>query len=88
MVELAAGDRVVFFTDGITEACSPDRPGAEGRSAEQGADEFGETRLLELIAGHRHEDAEQLQEMILGTVGEYCRGHWDDDATLIVLAVE
>jgi phosphoserine phosphatase RsbU/P len=88
MLELAAGDRLVFFTDGITEACSPDQPVGDGRSAEQGADEFGETRLLELVAGHRHEDAEELQEMILGTVGEYCRGHWDDDATLIVLAVE
>jgi phosphoserine phosphatase RsbU/P len=86
--ELAAGDRVVFFTDGITEACPSEQSGAEHRSVDQVADEFGETRLLELIAAHRQESAEELQGAILKAVGEHCSGHWSDDATLIVLAVE
>jgi len=74
--ELAPGDRVVFFTDGVTEASGPDD------------EEFGEARLLELLEQHREANAEELQKAILNAVGEYCQGHWQDDATLIVIAVE
>jgi len=31
--------------------------------------------------------ASQLQERILVSVNEFNRGHWQDDATLLVLAV-
>jgi phosphoserine phosphatase RsbU/P len=80
--ELAPGDRLVLFTDGVTEASSPARPGEEDE------DEFGESRLLPLLRQHRQADAEELQRVILKAVGDYCRGHWHDDATLIVVAVE
>lgn len=70
-----AGDRVVFFTDGVTESC------------DDGGDEFGEARLLQLLQEHRAASASQLQERILASVGEFSRGHWQDDATLLVLAV-
>lgn len=73
--QLAPGDRVVFFTDGVTESCD-----AEG-------DEFGEARLLQLLQEHRAASASQLQERILASVCEFSRGHWRDDATLLVLAV-
>ena len=73
--QLAPGDRVIFFTDGVTEAC--DVAGAE----------FGETRLLHLLQQHRAASAFQLQERILAAVGEFSSGHWQDDATLLVLAV-
>jgi phosphoserine phosphatase RsbU/P len=74
--ELAPGDRVVFFTDGVTEASSPDE------------EEFGEARLLRLLTDNRGVRAEELQKMILQSVGAYCRGMWNDDATLIVVEVE
>ena len=75
--ELAQGDRVVFFTDGVTEACGPDEE-----------EEFGEARLLDLLGQHRDADAEELQRAIVTAVGEFCRGHWHDDATLMVVAVD
>lgn len=85
--QLAPGDRLVLFTDGISEACAP-LPVAQEQSAQLEAEEFGESRLIELIAGHRQERAAELQTTILKAVGEYCQGNWSDDATLIVLAVE
>ncbi|HTU33770.1 MAG TPA: SpoIIE family protein phosphatase [Candidatus Acidoferrum sp.] len=92
MQQLVPGDRLVFFTDGITEACAPEAgaplSGAQRQSVSVDAEEFGESRLIELVVERRQEDAEELQRTILRTVGEYCRGNWTDDATLILLAVD
>jgi sigma-B regulation protein RsbU (phosphoserine phosphatase) len=74
--QLAAGDRIVFFTDGVTEASGPNE------------EEFGEARLLRLLEDNRDVRAEELQGVILKSVGEYCRGLWNDDATLIVVEVQ
>jgi sigma-B regulation protein RsbU (phosphoserine phosphatase) len=73
--DLAPGDRVLLFTDGVTEACNPD------------GEEFGDARLLQLLEQNRELSAEHLQRKILSVVAEFCRGHWHDDATLIVIAV-
>ena len=73
--QLTPGDRVVFFTDGVTESC------------DAGGDEFGEARLLRLLQEHRAASASQLQERILASVSQFTRGHLQDDATLLVLAV-
>jgi sigma-B regulation protein RsbU (phosphoserine phosphatase) len=74
--QLAPGDRVLFFTDGVTEA------------GDHAGEEFGEARLLNLLQEHRAAAALALQEKILTAVGEFSRGHWQDDATLLVLAVK
>jgi len=74
--QLFAGDRVVLFTDGVTEACN---------AADE---EFGEARLLQLLNGHRASTADELQQKILEVVGDFSGHHWQDDATLLVLAVE
>jgi len=74
--ELKRGDRVVMFTDGISEATDGD------------GEQFGDERLLQLVAANRKGGARELQEKILRTVGEFCRGNWHDDATLVVIAVE
>ena len=73
--QLADGDRVVLFTDGVTEARS---------SAEE---EFGEARLLRVLEEHRALAPGELQEEILRTVAGFSGSHWTDDATLLVLAV-
>ena len=73
--QLSPGDRVVLFTDGVTEACSPE------------GEEFGEARLLHLLEGHRALSADGLQAKILAVVAAFCGGRWQDDATLLVLAV-
>jgi len=80
--ELMPGDRIVFFTDGVTEASPP------ATAIGQDEDEFGEARLIELMARHREASAEDLRSLILQAVGDYCRGNWHDDATLIVVAVD
>jgi phosphoserine phosphatase RsbU/P len=74
-VHLAPGDRVIFFTDGVTEACDP-----------QGQ-EFGEERLLRILGENRALCATELQEKVLGAVRDFSRAHWTDDVTLLVLAV-
>jgi phosphoserine phosphatase RsbU/P len=74
--ELATGDRVVLFTDGVTEARNAD------------GEEFGESGLLRLLEGNREAGAQDLQKAILRTIGEFCLGNWHDDATLVVIAVE
>lgn len=74
-VQLAPGDRVILFTDGVTEACDS-----------QG-EEFGEARLLRLLEEHRGLSAHALKEAIMAGVSEFTGGHPTDDATLLVLAV-
>jgi serine phosphatase RsbU (regulator of sigma subunit) len=74
-VQLAPGDRVVLFTDGVTEANNP------------AGEEFGEERLLALLREHRALSAAELQKIILAAADEFSGGHWHDDATLLVLAV-
>jgi sigma-B regulation protein RsbU (phosphoserine phosphatase) len=73
--QLAPGDRLVLFTDGVTEASN--RKG----------EEFGEQRLLSLLEKHRALPAAGLQEKIAGAISEFSGGHLTDDATLVVLAV-
>jgi phosphoserine phosphatase RsbU/P len=75
-VELSEGDRVILFTDGVTEASNP------------AGEEFGEARLLRLLQLHRSLAADELQTKILTVVAEFSGGRWQDDATLMVLAVD
>jgi len=73
-VDIAAGDRLVLFTDGVTEA----RSGND--------EEFGEDRLVELVRQNREVGAAELQKRILTAVTEFCGGNFHDDATVLVLA--
>lgn len=72
----AAGDRLVLFTDGITEARN------------LGDEEFGEERLIETSICHRTCGAETLQARLVDAVTRFTSGHFQDDATLIVIAAE
>jgi outer membrane protein insertion porin family len=74
IADLAPGDRLILFTDGVTEACCTDD------------EEFGEERLLRLLEENRAKPAGELQKMILAAAGEFSHGDWRDDATVIVLA--
>lgn len=75
-VELAPGDRLVCFTDGITEAVS-----------DQG-DEFGDEGLIETIRRHRAEPVDALARAVSDAVSDWTGGVLQDDATLIVLAID
>jgi sigma-B regulation protein RsbU (phosphoserine phosphatase) len=73
--QLAPGDRVILFTDGVTEANNPE------------GEEFGEERLLGLLEQNRASSAGELQKRILNAAAAFSDGHWHDDVTLLVLAV-
>jgi sigma-B regulation protein RsbU (phosphoserine phosphatase) len=72
---LAAGDRLVLFTDGLTDA--------ENRDGE----DFGDARLVEAVVAHRHEYAEALRDAVLASVRSFAPGAFGDDATLIAAAM-
>jgi serine phosphatase RsbU (regulator of sigma subunit) len=74
-VALAAGDRLVLFTDGASEA-------------RHGEEEFGEERLAELIAANRALSAADLQERIVEELTTFTSGNFSDDVTLVVVAAE
>lgn len=75
-LELTEGDRLILFTDGVTEA-------ADSRDEE----EFGEERLLEILRESRALKAAEIQTSVLARVAKFTGDKFQDDATLIVLAV-
>ncbi len=75
-IPLRTGDRLVLFTDGITEASN------------ERDEEFGEERLTRLIRDSRHLKAQALQTKILETVTDFCGGDFRDDVTLMTVSVD
>lgn len=72
---LSSGDRVLLFTDGITEVRNTY------------GEEFGEERLNGLLIAKRELGAAELQKAVMSAVSEFSGGNFQDDATLIVLSV-
>ena len=75
LLPLGPSDRLLLYTDGITEARNP------------AGDEFGQDRLAAALARHRHRDAAALHAAILAEVRGFAVGGFEDDATLVVAAV-
>ena len=75
-VQLNSGDKLLLFTDGVTEA----------RNAS--GDEFGEERLHECLRSYRGSNAAELRSLILKEVTQFCNDNFDDDATLMVVIAE
>jgi sigma-B regulation protein RsbU (phosphoserine phosphatase) len=75
-LSLASGDTVVVYTDGVTEALSPD------------GIEFGEETLRSIVLEVRSFSAREAAEHVIGKVLEW-QGHSSqyDDITLIVMKV-
>ena len=74
-VPLGPGDRLLFYTDGITEARNPE------------GDEYGEDRLAETARHVRTASAETIKEAVLADVNAFTSGKFEDDATLIVVGI-
>jgi sigma-B regulation protein RsbU (phosphoserine phosphatase) len=74
-VSLAPGDRLLLFTDGISEA-------SNARD-----EEFGEERLAQLASALRDRNAHELKNRILQAVSSFTGGRVHDDATLVVIAI-
>ena len=75
-VPLHAGDRLLLFTDGLSEARN------------SSGEEFGETRLRELLAREGWRDARDLRKTIMDRVAWFCSGQFSDDAALMILQVK
>jgi sigma-B regulation protein RsbU (phosphoserine phosphatase) len=74
-VTVAPGDRVVFYTDGITEARNPE------------GDEYGEERLAAAAIAARALPVEEIKDALFADVTAFSQGKFDDDATLIVVGL-
>ncbi len=75
-IALGPGDRLILYTDGLTEA----RDAAD--------EEFGEARLLEAAVAHRACSAPSIQARLTAAVAAFTGGALQDDATLMVLAAD
>ena len=75
-IAIGPGDRVVFYTDGITESRDP------------AGDEYGEDRLKDAAIRSRTASLEAMKEQLLSEVNAFTGGKFDDDATLIVVGVD
>jgi phosphoserine phosphatase RsbU/P len=75
-VPFGAGDRLILYTDGITEARS------------EADEEFGDDRLLALAVEHRGCSAPALQARLVDAVASFTGRRFTDDATLMVLAAD
>jgi serine phosphatase RsbU (regulator of sigma subunit) len=74
-LDVAAGDRLVLFTDGVSEAMDGN------------GELFGEERIEELVADSRDLDANSLQHAIVDASTSFGGGELEDDVTLVVVRV-
>jgi serine phosphatase RsbU (regulator of sigma subunit) len=71
-VDLDAGDVMVLYTDGVTEAL------------DAAGDEFGVTRLAEALCVERSGSAERLLDRAVSAVRSFSGTQQDDDITIVV----
>jgi sigma-B regulation protein RsbU (phosphoserine phosphatase) len=74
-VDLKSGERLLLFTDGIAEASASD------------GQEFGEDCIATFMSANRENSAGDLNERLLARVSDFCDAQFQDDATLVVIAV-
>jgi sigma-B regulation protein RsbU (phosphoserine phosphatase) len=75
-VELAAGDRLLICTDGVTE------------TQNDAGEEFGTDRLRTFLGSRQERTAEELRDEVLAALKQHRQGgRQADDVTLITLRV-
>jgi sigma-B regulation protein RsbU (phosphoserine phosphatase) len=76
-VDLNAGDVIVLYTDGISEAMNAE------------SDLFGDARLSRIVEEHGHLDSSELRERILREIEAFVGGaDQHDDMTMILMKVD
>jgi phosphoserine phosphatase len=70
---LQPGDILVLLSDGIYEYCGP------------GGEQFGEQRVMDLVAAYRHERMKALCERLLGGLEAFAAGAPQEDDITVVL---
>jgi sigma-B regulation protein RsbU (phosphoserine phosphatase) len=74
VVSLEARDKLLLFTDGITEATNSI------------GEEFGEARLQKALSALADSDVDAIHSKLMQEVTMFCDGNFVDDATLVLLA--
>lgn len=74
-VEVSPGDRLVLFTDGLTEALDANDV------------DFGDDRLIDVAVRHRHCGAQELVDALFGAVSRFTGQTFVDDATIMCVAL-
>jgi sigma-B regulation protein RsbU (phosphoserine phosphatase) len=74
-LQFEAGDRLLLFTDGISEAA-------------EGDEEFGEQRIIADAQSCIASSAGEIKARILTNAKQFCHQQLRDDATLIVIAAQ
>jgi sigma-B regulation protein RsbU (phosphoserine phosphatase) len=75
-VSLSRGDRILLYTDGVTEVLNPT------------GEEFSEGRLIDLVRNTATKTAAELQQAIMTSVSQFCRGNFLDDVTIVAILVK
>jgi sigma-B regulation protein RsbU (phosphoserine phosphatase) len=74
-LDLATGDCLLLYTDGVTEA------------ANDSGEEFGPERLTELLECSADEDLQRHHANIIDNVRQHAAGNFTDDATLLLISM-
>jgi len=72
-IQLARGDRLLLFTDGLVEACGEDE------------EPFGERNMIRIAQENPGRSAAQLMDALMQSASQHCGGCFQDDASLVVL---
>jgi sigma-B regulation protein RsbU (phosphoserine phosphatase) len=73
-LQLASGDALVMFTDGVTEALSPE------------LEEFGTERLRTILAGQAGKSSRQVIETVRTAIKDFAGdAEQSDDITMLVI---
>ena len=73
-IELRRGDRLLLFTDGLTEA------------VDASGEQCGDQRFIQIVRDHQHQTSHELKEIIYNAAAEFCGNTFRDDAALMVVA--
>jgi two-component system, sensor histidine kinase ChiS len=75
-VPLHSGDRILMYTDGITEC------------RDSSGEEFGEDRLIEFIFREQKTDADTLTAKTIREANRFSSGRLEDDVTVVAVTVD
>lgn len=75
-VRLRAGDRLLMYTDGITE------------NRNSAGEEYGEERLIDLLMRCEHHDVNALTAHLMEKASGFSNGSFEDDLTLVAVSVD